>query len=154
MLTFGGDQAATIFSYNEGLAPMAIENFGAILELPASPCYQLNCTANSAHMANFCGKWAGLAVLFSWQLQIMSKTSQPSLQKCKQKVNNFPESPLHETKMNEKSVKFFDKSVDKRAFLKITNLYAPTFPNHSYHIHTYIVSINVTNGVKLGSKPL
>ena len=31
--------------------------------------YQLNCTAKSAHLAHFCGKWAGLAVLFSRQLQ-------------------------------------------------------------------------------------
>ena len=28
--------------------------------------YQLNCTANSAPLAYFCGKWAELAVLFSW----------------------------------------------------------------------------------------
>ena len=26
--------------------------------------YQLNCTANSVHLVHFCGKWAGLAVLF------------------------------------------------------------------------------------------
>ena len=34
---------------------------GAVLEL--------NSTANSAHLAQFLGKWAGLAVLFSWWLQ-------------------------------------------------------------------------------------
>jgi len=28
--------------------------------------YQLNSTANSAHSARFLGKWAKLAVLFSW----------------------------------------------------------------------------------------
>jgi hypothetical protein len=28
--------------------------------------YQLNSTANSAHFARFLGKWAKLAVLFSW----------------------------------------------------------------------------------------
>ena len=28
--------------------------------------YQLNSTANSANLAQFWGKWAGLAVLFSW----------------------------------------------------------------------------------------
>ena len=28
--------------------------------------YQLNSTANSAHFAGFLGKWAKLAVLFSW----------------------------------------------------------------------------------------
>ena len=28
--------------------------------------YQLNSTANLAHLAHFLGKWAGLAVLFSW----------------------------------------------------------------------------------------
>ena len=28
--------------------------------------YQLNSTANSAHLAHFRGKWAGLAVLFRW----------------------------------------------------------------------------------------
>ena len=31
--------------------------------------YQLNSTANSDHLAHFRGKWAGLAVMFSWQLQ-------------------------------------------------------------------------------------
>ena len=31
--------------------------------------YQLNSTANLAHLAHFLGKWAELAVLFSWQLQ-------------------------------------------------------------------------------------
>ena len=31
--------------------------------------YQLNYTANSAYLAHFCGKWAGLAVLFYRQLQ-------------------------------------------------------------------------------------
>ena len=31
--------------------------------------YQLNSTANLANLAQFWGKWAGLAVLFSWQLQ-------------------------------------------------------------------------------------
>ena len=31
--------------------------------------YQLNSTANLAHLAHFLGKWAGLAVLFSWYLQ-------------------------------------------------------------------------------------
>ena len=30
---------------------------------------QLNSTANLAHLANFLGKWAELAVLFSWWLQ-------------------------------------------------------------------------------------
>jgi hypothetical protein len=28
--------------------------------------YQLNSTANSAHFAQFLGKWAKLTVLFSW----------------------------------------------------------------------------------------
>ena len=28
--------------------------------------YQLNSTANLAHLAHFLGKWAVLAVLFSW----------------------------------------------------------------------------------------
>jgi hypothetical protein len=28
--------------------------------------YQLNSTADLANLAQFCGKWAGLAVLFSW----------------------------------------------------------------------------------------
>jgi hypothetical protein len=28
--------------------------------------YQLNTPAISAHLAHFCGKWAGLALLFSW----------------------------------------------------------------------------------------
>jgi hypothetical protein len=28
--------------------------------------YQLKSTANSAHLAQFLGKWAKLAVLFSW----------------------------------------------------------------------------------------
>jgi hypothetical protein len=28
--------------------------------------YQLNSIANSAHLARFLGKWAKLAVLFSW----------------------------------------------------------------------------------------
>jgi hypothetical protein len=28
--------------------------------------YQLNSTANSTHFARFFGKWAELAVLFSW----------------------------------------------------------------------------------------
>ena len=39
---------------------MAIEKIkilGAVLELPAT---------NSANLAHFHGKWAGLAVLFSW----------------------------------------------------------------------------------------
>ena len=31
--------------------------------------YQLNSTAHPAHLAHFCGKWAGLAELFSWLLQ-------------------------------------------------------------------------------------
>ena len=31
--------------------------------------YQLNSTANLANLAQFWGKWAGLAVLFSWYLQ-------------------------------------------------------------------------------------
>ena len=42
---------------------MAIEKIkilGAALELP------VNSTANSAHLAQFLSKWAGLAVLFSW----------------------------------------------------------------------------------------
>ena len=60
--------------------------------------YQLNCTANSANMANFCCKWAN-----EWTKNLSN---------------------------------FFDKSVDKKAFLKITNLYAPTFPNHSYYIYS------------------
>ena len=49
------------FSKNEGSAPMAIEkikNLGSVLEL--------NSTANSAYLAHFCGKWAVLAVLYSW----------------------------------------------------------------------------------------
>ena len=41
---------------------MAIEK---IKILGAFLSYQLNCTANSAHLAHFCGKWAGLAVLSS-----------------------------------------------------------------------------------------
>ena len=28
--------------------------------------YQLNCKANSTQLAHFVGKWAGLAVPFSW----------------------------------------------------------------------------------------
>ena len=31
-------------------------------------CYQLNSAANLAKLAQFWGKWAGLAVLFSWYL--------------------------------------------------------------------------------------
>ena len=31
--------------------------------------YQLNSTADLANLAQFLGKWAGLTVLFSWQLQ-------------------------------------------------------------------------------------
>ena len=30
--------------------------------------YQLNSTTNSAHFAQFFGKWAKLAVLFSWYI--------------------------------------------------------------------------------------
>ena len=30
--------------------------------------YQLNSTANLAHLAHFLGKWAGLAALFSWYI--------------------------------------------------------------------------------------
>ena len=54
-------QIAMDFSQNEGLAPMAIEK---IKILGAVWSYQLNRTANSARLARFCGKWAGLAVLF------------------------------------------------------------------------------------------
>ena len=42
---------------------MAIEKIkilGAVLS------YQVNSTANSAHLAHLLGKWAGLALLFSW----------------------------------------------------------------------------------------
>ena len=42
---------------------MAIEEIkilGAVLS------YQLNSSANLAHLAHFICKWAGLAVLFSW----------------------------------------------------------------------------------------
>ena len=49
--------------YYEGLAPMAnekIEILGAIW------VYQLNSTANLAHLAHFGDKWVGLAVLSSW----------------------------------------------------------------------------------------
>jgi hypothetical protein len=48
------------FHINEGLAPMAVE------QNQPSWSYQLNSTANSAHFAQFLGKSAKLAVLFSW----------------------------------------------------------------------------------------
>ena len=44
---------------------MAIEKskiLGAVLEVPAL----VISTANSAHLAQFCGKWARLVVLFGW----------------------------------------------------------------------------------------
>ena len=56
-----GAQISTFFTSNEKSAPMAVEKMqilGAVLEYP------LNSTANLAHLAHFCGKWAGLAVLF------------------------------------------------------------------------------------------
>ena len=48
---------------------MAIE----IKILGALWSYQLNSTANLANLAQFWGKWAGLAVLFIWYLQKGSK---------------------------------------------------------------------------------
>jgi hypothetical protein len=42
---------------------MAIEKINI---LGAFWSYQLNSTTNLAHLAHFLGKWAGLAVLFSW----------------------------------------------------------------------------------------
>ena len=51
------------FSYYKGLAAMAIEKIkilGALLELPAKLQGQFS------QFGPICGKWAGLAVLFSW----------------------------------------------------------------------------------------
>ena len=44
---------------NEGFAPMAIEKKSKFWS------YQLNSSANLAHLVHFRGKWAGLAVLSS-----------------------------------------------------------------------------------------
>ena len=39
--------------------------------------YQLNCKANSAHLAHFRGKWTGLTVLFSWYQSVQHGYRKP-----------------------------------------------------------------------------
>ena len=66
MSTFLGAYVAMNFSYNEGLAPMAIEKnriLGGVLELRAKQHSQFS------PFARFLGKWAKLAVPFGWLLQ-------------------------------------------------------------------------------------
>ena len=53
--------------------------------------------------------------------------------------------------MNEKSVKFFDKSVNKRAFLKITNLYVPR--NHFGSFRSLWSSVCVKTLIRLVDLP-